>query len=335
MATYRAVMLTRKGGPEVLQIVELPLEPPGAGELRVCITAAGVGATDVMMLKGGYPFAPKIRFVPGYEAVGVVDAIGAGVTGFAVEQRVAALTVYGGFAEFLTRGAEHFLPVPDGVSDRDAAAVILNFATAWQMIHRVAKVEEGQTALVTGASGGVGIAALQLLRLAGVKAYGAASANKHELVRSLGATPIDYREGRVDTLIRQAEPRGVDYVFDAVGGHSIGACIGALRRGGMVVGFGFMGAAGAFAKIAMFANLFLGAPLRGRRGRFYGITALYRRNPKPFREDMPKIFELLRNKKIDPVIKHTFPLLEARAAIELLMSGSSTGKIVLIDGAGL
>jgi NADPH:quinone reductase len=333
MTTYRAVMLTRKGGPEVLQVVELPLEPPGAGELRIRVSAAGVGATDVGMLNGNYPFAPKIPFVPGYEAAGVVEAIGAGVSGFELGQRVAILSVHGGFAEFLTRGAEHFLPVPDGVEDRDAAAVILNFATAWQMLHRVAKVQEGKTALVTGASGGVGIAALQLLKLAGLKAYGAASASKHELVRSLGAIPIDYKQGRLDTLMKRAEPGGVDFVFDAVGGSNIGACISSLRRGGMVVGFGFMGAAGVFAKIIMFANLFVGSRLRGRRGDFYGISALYRKDPRPFREDMPKIFELLREKKIDPVIKYTFPLLEARKAIELLISGAATGKIVLNDGA--
>jgi NADPH:quinone reductase-like Zn-dependent oxidoreductase len=333
MTTYRAVMLTRKGGPEVLQVVELPLEPPGAGELRIRVTAAGVGATDVSMLNGNYPFAPKIPFVPGYEAAGVVDAIGAGVTGFALGQRVATLSVYGGFAEFLARGAEHFLHVPAGVEDRDAAAVILNFATAWQMIHRVAKVREGQTALVTGASGGVGIAALQLLKLAGLKTYGAASASKHELVRSLGANPIDYKQGRLDTLMKRTEPGGVDFVFDAVGGSNIGACISSLRRGGMVVGFGFMGAAGMFAKIIMFANLFVGSRLRGRRGDFYGISALYRKDPKPFREDMSKIFELLSEKKIDPVIKYTFPLLEARKAIELLISGTATGKIILTDGA--
>ncbi len=169
-ATYRAVMLTKKGGTEVLQIVELPILPPGPGQLRVRVCAAGVGASDLMMLAGKYRYAPKIPFVPGYEVAGVVEAIGAGVTGFEVGQRVAALTVYGGFAELLIREAEHFLPIPDGVSDRDAAAVILNYVTAWQMIHRVAKVRSGQTALVTGAAGGVGTAALQLLRLAGVKA---------------------------------------------------------------------------------------------------------------------------------------------------------------------
>ena len=317
-ATYRAVMLTKKGGPEVLQLVELPAVEPGPGRLRVRVRAAGVGATDLVMLTGNYLYAPKIPFVPGYEVAGVVDAIGAGVTDFDLGVRVAALTVYGGFAEFLVREAEHFLPIPDGVSDRDAAAVILNYVTAWQMIHRVAKVRPGQTALVTGAAGGVGTAALQLLRLAGVKTYGTASASKHAILRSLGAMPIDYRAGPLDRLTRALEPKGVDYVFDAVGGTNIVPCIGALRRGGTVVGFGFMGATGTLSKLATFANLFIGARLRGRRGTFYGITALYRKDPKPLREDLPKIFALLAEKKIDPLVTRTLALLEARQAIECL-----------------
>ncbi len=226
--TYRAVMLTKKGGPEVLQLVDLPLEQPGPGELRVRVRAAGVGATDLLMLQGGYLYAPKIPFVPGYEVAGVVDALGPGVTGFHAGQRVAALTVHGGFAEFLVRKAADFLPIPEGVSDSGAAAVILNYVTAWQMIHRVAKVQPGRIALVTGAAGGVGTAALQLLKLAGVKTYGAASAPKHATLRSLGATPIDYRAGPLDLLTRALEPEGMDYVFDAVGGSNIGPCIGAL-----------------------------------------------------------------------------------------------------------
>ena len=328
-ATYRAVMLTKKGGPEGLKADELPVEDPGPGQLRVRVRAAGVGATDLIMLAGNYPYAPKIPFVPGYEVAGVVDAIGAGVTGFDLGQRVAALTVYGGFAELLVREAKHFLPIPAGVSDRDAAAVILNYVTAWQMIYRVAKVQPGQSALVTGAAGGVGTAALQLLRRAGVKTYGAASARKHSLLRSLGATPIDYQTGRLDRLVRALEPQGVDYVFDAIGGGNVGLCIGALRRGGTVVGFGFMGAPGMLSKLAMFSSLFMGARLRGRRGTFYGITALYRRDPKPLREDLPKIFALLAEKKIEPLVTRTFPLLEARQAIELLATGSVEGKIVL------
>ncbi len=269
--------------------------------------------------------------MPGYEVAGAVDAIGAGVAGFEVGQRVAALTVYGGFAEVLVREAEHFLPIPAAVSDRDAAAVILNYGTAWQMIHRVAKVRAAETALVTGAAGGVGTAALQLLRLAGVKTYGAASASKHATVRSLGATPIDYRAGPIDRLTRALEPDGVDYVFDAIGGSNIGPCIGALRRGGTLVAFGFMDAPGKVSQLAMFANIFIGARLRGRRGKFYGITMLYRKDPKPLREDLAKIFALLAERKIDPLVSRTFPLLEARQALELLRTGSVEGKIVLVQ----
>jgi NADPH:quinone reductase len=329
--TYRAVMLTKAGGPGVLQVVDLPVESPGPGQLRVRVRAAGVGSTDLIVLAGKYRYAPKLPLVPGYEVAGVVDAVGAGVTGFEVGQRVAALTVYGGFAELIVREAARFLPIPDGVSDRDAAAVILNYVTAWQMIHRVAKVQRGQTALVTGAAGGVGTAALQLLRLAGVQTYGAASAAKHNTLRSLGATPIDYRTGPLDRLTRTLEPNGVDCVFDAIGGANIGPCIGALRRGGTLVGFGFMGASGSLSQAAMFANIFLGARLRGRVGKFYGITMLYRKDPKPLHEDLPKIFALLAEKKIDPTINRTFPLLEARQALELLAAGSVEGKIVIVN----
>jgi NADPH:quinone reductase-like Zn-dependent oxidoreductase len=200
------------------------------------------------------------------------------------------------------------------------------------MIHRVANVQPGQTALVTGAAGGVGTAALQLLRLAGAKAYGAASAPKHDTLRSLDATPIDYRARSIDRLTRALEPRGVDHVFDAIGGSNIGPCIGAVRRGGTVVGFGFMAAPGILSKLTTFGSLFVSARLRNRRGTFYGITMLYQKDPKPLREDLPKIFALLAEKKIDPLVNRTFPLLAARQAIEFLATGSVAGKIVLLNG---
>jgi NADPH:quinone reductase len=336
-ATYRAVMLTAKGGPkalDVLRVVDLPLEEPGPGQLRVRVRAAGVGSTDLLVAGGNYLFAPKIPFVPGYEIAGEVDAIGSGVEGFRVGQRVASLTVYGGFGEMLVRDAVHFLPIPDGVSDRDAAAVVLNFVTAYQAIHRVGKAKAGQTALVTGAAGGVGTAALQLLRLAGVKTYGAASARKHATVRALGAVPIDHGAGPLDRLIRALEPGGVDLVLDGVGGPLITPCIGALRSGGRLVAYGFMAAApGALSTAAMFTNIFLGSRLRGRSGSFYGLTALYRKDTAPFREDLPRIFSLLAEKKVDPVVTKTFPLLEARKALELLATGGVEGKIVLENPA--
>jgi NADPH2:quinone reductase len=260
---------------------------------------------------------------------GVVEALGAGVTGFHVGQRVAALTVHGGFAERLVRDASHFVPIPDEVRDVQAAAVILNYVSAWQMIHRVAKVQTGQTALVTGAGGGVGTATLQLLQLAGVKAYGAASMRKHGLVARLGATPIDYQAGPIDRLIRAHEPAGADFAFDAIGGTNIRKCVRAVRRGGTVVGYGFMAVDSAPARARMFWDIFAGARLRGRRGTFYGISLLYRKDPKPFHEDLPKILELLAQRKIEPVIAATFPLPEARNALELLATGTVEGKIIL------
>jgi NADPH:quinone reductase-like Zn-dependent oxidoreductase len=327
--TYRAVMITRPGGTEVLQSVDLPVVEPGPGEIRVRVRACGVGATDLTMLAGDYPFAPKIPFVPGYEIAGVVEALGAGVTGFNVGQRVAALTVYGGFGELLVRGAEHFIAIPDEVSDVEAVAVTLNYVSAWQMIYRVAKVQAGQTALVTGAGGGVGTAMLQLLRLAGVKTYGAASARKHSLVAKLGAMPVDYQAGPIDRLVRAHERTGVDFAFDAIGGANIAKCIRAVRRGGMVIGYGFMAADAMPAKLRMLFDLFVGARLCGRQGSLYGISLRYRKDARPFHEDLPKIFALVAARKITPVVAAVFPLFEAKRALELLATGTVEGKIVL------
>jgi NADPH2:quinone reductase len=326
---YRAVMLPRIGGPEVLRTVDLPLLDPGPRQLRVRIRAAGVGSTDLMMLAGRYSYAPPMPFVPGYEVAGVVDAIGPDVQNFRIGQRVAALTLHGGFAEYIVRDAGHFIPIPDGVSDVQAAAAVLNYVTAWQMIHRVAKVQRGQAAVVTGAAGGVGTALLQLLHLAGVKTYGAASPAKHAVIRKFGATPVDYHQGRLDRLVRAREPHGVDVVFDAVGGPKVTPCIKALRAGGILVGFGFMNVRSKPAMLASIANVLLGSRLRGRRGAFYGITMLYRKDPKPLRDDLPKIFALIEDGSIDPLIDAVFPLSSAREALERLAAGMGAGKIVL------
>src|SRR5262249_44124500 len=149
------------------------------------VRASGVGATDLQKRTGSYLFRPAFPFVEGYEVLGDVDAIGDGVTGFAIGQRVCALTVYGAWAEYFTREADHFVPVPDGLADDEALALILNYVTAYQMIHRSAAMTAGQTALVTGANGGVGTALLELLRAAGVQAFGLTSRSHFEFVKSL------------------------------------------------------------------------------------------------------------------------------------------------------
>lgn len=325
MASMQAVMLTKKGGPEVLERVELPLPEPGAGELRVRVLATGVGSTDVTMRRGYYPYAPPIPFVPGYESVGVVEAIGAGVQGFAVGDKVCALLVHGGYATHVVRAASEWVHVPAGLEDAEVAALILNYVTAWQMIHRVAKLQSGQSALVTAAASGVGLALIELLRELGVRVFAAAGQRHHELLRSYGAEPIEGREPPV--LV----PEPVDAAFDGVGGEQLRDCMRATRPGGVTVWYGFMGVDNSLLAVARnYMDLYLGAPLRGRRAEFYGITALYRKDPRPLQEDLPRLFELLKRRRIQPRIAARLPLLDAREANARLEQGGLAGKIVLV-----
>jgi NADPH:quinone reductase-like Zn-dependent oxidoreductase len=329
MDTYRAVMLTRKGGPEVLEPVTLPNVDPGPGEVRVAVRATGAGGTDITMRRGTYPFAPAIPFVPGYEAIGEVEKLGEGVTDLKVGQRVAALLVHGGYAEKLVRKATEFVPVPDGVDDAQGVALILNYVTAYQAMHRSGNVQAGQHVLVTGANGGVGMAALELLRLAGAHAIGAASPKHHDAIRAMGATPIESREKPLEESVHALLPEGVDLTLDGLGGKYVGHCVSATKKGGTVVCYGFSGAQKDNLAVTLgMGALFAGAPLRGRHGKFYGITLLYRKDPQPLREDLATLFQLLADKKLSPVIAARLPLLAAREANVMLEKGGIEGKIV-------
>lgn len=328
-------MLTGKGGLEKLVVQELPSPALAAGEVRVRVRASGVGSTDVTMRRGYYPFAPKLPFAPGYEVVGEVVELGPGVTSLRVGQRVAALTVHGGYGEQIVRRAEEWIPVEEGASDEDVVALILNYMTAWQMIERTTRAERGQVALVTGANGGVGTALIELLVLRGVRVIASASRNKHALLRSLGAEPVAAREGPIDAHVRAIVPEGVDLAYDAIGGKEIEECVRATKKGGHVVGYGFMGTMvngkpSNWLTARMFFTLYVGARLRGRKAHFYGITALYRKDPAPFREDLPKLVRLVAEGKLRPKIAERLPLLEARRGNELIERGGVEGKIVLL-----
>ncbi len=328
--TMQAVMLTKKGDPEVLQTVELPMPVPGPGEVRVKILATGVGATDITMRRGSYPYAPKLPFVPGYESIGLVDALGEGVTGFQLGDKVCALLVHGGYATHVVRGAEHWVKVPPGLDDAEAVSLILNYVTAYQMIHREAHLQPGQSALVNAANGGVGQALLDLLRVHGVTAIGAAAKARHGHVTELGAIPIEGRSAPLDVGVHAVRPEGVDAAFDGVGGAHTSQCIASTKRGGMTVWYGFGGASAVPQLLRSAAALFLGARLQGRRGSFYGITMLYRKDPRPLLEDLPVLFGLLAAGKIKPRIAERLPLLDARRANERLEAGAIEGKLVLV-----
>jgi NADPH2:quinone reductase len=333
--TQRVVLLHGKGGLDRLEVTDVPLHEPMAGELRVRVRASGAGSTDVMMRTGSYPFRPPFPFVPGYEVVGEVDAIGEGVVGFTQGDRVCALTVHGGWAEYLVRDAADFAKVPEGLDDAEVVALILNYVTAYQMIHRKAQMRAGQLALVTGANGGVGTAVLELLRATDVRVIGAASKRHFDLVRSLGGEPIESRVRPLDELVRALHPGGVDAAFDGLGGRIVSECIRATKRGGIVVGYGFMAATSGgkhsdLAVVRGFLALYGTAWLRGVRSTFYGITATYRKDKRPFHEDLPKLFELLAARRIQPKIAAKLPLFAGREAQRMLEEGGVAGKIVLL-----
>ena len=309
---YKSVVLTKKGPPEVLQIIEKDLRPPQAGEALIRVLATGVGRTDIVMRYGYYPFAPKIPFTPGYEIVGVVEAVGENVTRVEVGDRVAALTVYGGYAEYIYLNEDDLVKVSEALDPAQAAALILNYGTAYQMLHRLAGVKSGDRVLITGASGGVGTALLQLGKLANLTMYGTASGNKQAVLTEYGAIPIDYQSQNFVDVIRKRETDGVDYVFDGIGGMNIQPGFQILRRGGQFVEYGYSGIF-QFLIDNLRLQIFDWLP-NGKSGDLFGITAIYRNDKGSIIEDLRMLFSLL----------------EAAKANELLESGEVIGKIVLL-----
>ena len=331
---YTRVTLKAFGGPENLEIETVAdLPEPGEGEVRVRVLVTSAAFTDVMIRKGMYPdVKEKPPFVPGYDLVGVVDALGAGVEGFAPGDRVADLTTIGAYSEYVCLPAERLTRVPEDVAEEDALAMILSAVTPYQMLHRVAKADKGQSILIHGAGGAVGTSMLQLAREAGITAYGTDVAAKHEMIRSLGATPIDAGAADVEAAITDAVGEGVDFVFDPLGGESFSRSMHALRPGGMLVAFGFqnevLGRGGSIPLDFVKLKLWDWLP-NGHATAFYSIGAMRRLHPDWFREDLGKLFALLVDGRIDPAVAEVVPLSDVRQAHERVEAGEVQGKLVM------
>ena len=169
--THTRIIVTRYGGPSALQVIQEECPEPKTDEVRVRVLAAGVSLPDVMAREGIHPETPPVPFTPGWDLVGVVDRLGDGVSGIELGQRVAAMPIHGAYAEFVCLPQHELIPVPSGLDAAEAVSLVLNYITAYQMLHRSAKVKPGQRALIHGAAGGVGTALLQLGRLAGLGMY--------------------------------------------------------------------------------------------------------------------------------------------------------------------
>jgi NADPH:quinone reductase len=342
---HTRIIVTHYGGPDALRVIEEECPEPKDGEVRVRVLAAGVSLPDIMAREGIHPETPLVPFTPGWDLVGVVDRLGDGVSGIEPGQIVAAMPISGAYAEFICLPQRELVPVPAGLDAGEAVSLVLNYVTAYQMMHRTASVGPGQRVLIHGAAGGVGTALLQLGRLAGLEMYGTCSSRGAPAVSELGGIPIDYRHQDFVEEIHRLTSEGVDVVFDSIGGTHIWRSRKALRPGGRVVAYGLTsslrggrlaigrpGRRRRFRGIAIF-GLYIAAGwfFPGRKRVLpYSIQTLKRLKPELFKRDLITLFDLLGQKKIKPLIAQRVPLAEARQAQELLGEGGVTGKIVLV-----
>jgi NADPH:quinone reductase-like Zn-dependent oxidoreductase len=236
--TLTEIVLPEIAEPDGLLLRHRPVPAPGPGEALVEVLATGISFAEQAMLRGRYPGQPEFPFVPGYDLVGEVTAVGSGAGHHLTGRRVAAATKTGGWTTHALVDARDLVPVPDDLDPAEVETVVVNGITAWQMLHRKSRVRSGQTVLVHGASGGVGTTLVQLARHAGVRVIGTASSRHHDALRALGAEPVDYRDPDLTGTVRGLAPGGVNAVFDHLGPSSFRRSFDLLAPGGTLVAYG-------------------------------------------------------------------------------------------------
>ena len=338
--TLTEVVLPGVVEPDGLIVRERPIPLPGPGQALVEMLATGVSFGEQGMRRGRYPGQPKFPFVLGYDLVGVVTAVGPGADTALVGRRVAAVTKTGGWTTHARLDARVLVPVPDALDPGEAETVVLNGVAAWQMLHRKAKVQAGQTILVHGANGGVGTTLLQLARHAGVRVVASAAPRHHDALRELGAEPVDRDDPDLAGRVRRLAPAGVDAAFDNLGGESFRRSFDLLAPGGTLVGYGtatqrddddnlILAFAGILGRFALW-NL---AP-NGRRAVFYDFWGGKHVTPERFRHrlaaDLTHVLSLLREGAITAQVAARFGLREAPEAMKLAESRTVRGKVVLV-----
>ena len=334
---YKHIVISQFGGPENLLLVEDDLREPGPNEVRVKVLSAGVSFADILMRQGVHPESwnlGRTPFTPGWDIVGVVDKLGNKVSSWHIGQIVTALPVVGGYSEYIFMSSNDLVAVPIGLDPAEVVSLVLNYITAYQMLHRCAHIKSGESILINGgAAGGVGTALLQLGKLVNLdKMFGTASAEKHGIVSDLGGIPIDYKSVDLEkeiiklTSYNHSEP-GVDTVFDGIGGKSFKSSYEILRSGGRLVAYGGTPTADLGDWLMMFT---MNVVSDKKKFILYSIQTLKRLKPAWFHEDLVLLLDLLKQGKIKPIIGAKMPLDDAAKAHELLANGSVKGKIVLI-----
>jgi len=334
----KRIVVTETGGPEVLKIIQEPIPQPGSKMARIKIIVTGVAYGDVLMREGVYPGMPALPFTPGYDIVGIVDAVGPGVQSVKEGQMVAALTVHGGYSQYLCLPEEELVYVPEGVKPEEVVCLVLNYVTAFQMLRRIISFHPGDRILIHGAAGGVGTAMLELGRRIGLKMYGTASSQKLKVIENYGAIPINYQSEDFVERIHSLTSEGVDAVFDSIGGSHWYRSFQTLKRGGAFIGYGFSAVLGnhkdgkedsevmrLWKQIAETKMTMDGNP-----GYLFSATELKNEKPEWFKEDLSCLLDLLCRREIKPVISERLPLTDAVRAHQLFESGAIAGKIILM-----
>jgi NADPH2:quinone reductase len=321
----KAVVCKQYGPPESLTFEELPSPRPGPGEAVVAVRAASVNFPDVLIIQNKYQFKPPLPFSPGSELAGVVKEVGEGAGGFKPGDRVMAFTAYGAFAEEVKVDAARLLPMPEGMDFPSAAAFLLTYATSDHALRDRGALQAGETLLVLGAAGGVGLAAIEIGKALGARVIAcASSAEKLAVCREHGADAgIDYaREDLRERIKALTDGRGVDVVYDPVGGSYTEPAFRSLAWRGRLLVVGF--AAGEIPKLPLNLALLKGASVVGV---FWGDFA--RREPRQFADSVRQLGAWYAEGKLRPHVSQTLPLERAADALKLMAARQVKGKIVL------
>ncbi|MFH9585360.1 medium chain dehydrogenase/reductase family protein [Streptomyces luteogriseus] len=334
------VVLPGRVEPEGLRIRHGAVPAPGPGQVVVRMEATGVSFAEQQMRRGRYYDQPPFPFVPGYDLVGTVLAAGAGADPGLTGTRVAALVKVGGWASHVLVDAADVVPVPEGVGAAEAETLVVNGVTAWQMLHRKARVRAGHTVVVHGANGGVGSVLVQLALAAGARVIGTASARHHDSLREQGVVPVDYRAGDVAARIRALAPGGVDAVFDHVGGRGITDSWRLLAPGGTLVSYGSASTrddegSRQWPVLKLLLRVWTWNALPNRRRAFFfnvwaGKALAGNRFRARLRADLTQVFDALRRGEVTARIAAQLPLARVSEAVRLAESGTVAGKVVLV-----
>ncbi|QJT02928.1 zinc-binding dehydrogenase [Streptomyces asoensis] len=333
------VVLPGKVEPEGLRIRHGAVPTPGPGQVLIRMEATGVSFAEQQMRRGRYYDQPPFPFVPGYDLVGTVLTTGEGVEPGLAGTRVAALLKVGGWSSHVLVDAADVVPVPVGIDAAEAETLVLNGITAWQMLHRKARVRAGGTIVVHGANGGVGSVLVQLARAAGMRVIGTASTRHHDALRQQGVTPVDYRTDNLAARIRELAPGGVDAVFDHVGGRGIVDSWRLLAPGGTLVSYGTASTrddegSKQWPVLKLLGRLWLWNALPNRRRAYFfnvwaGRALAKNRFRARLRSDLTELFAALQRGDVTPRIAARLPLTEVAEALRLAESGTVAGKVVL------